>query len=66
MIKLEINCVFCGKTHTVEVKEKDYRKYLNGELVQKAFPYLNATQREQIISGICPKCQESIFGSEEE
>lgn len=66
MIKLEIACVLCGNTHSVMVKEEDYTKYLEGELVQKAFPYLNATQREQIISGLCPRCQEDIFGTEEE
>jgi len=66
MIKLKIMCVLCGNFHSVMVKKEDYVKYLEGELVQKAFPYLNATQREQIISGLCPKCQEDMFGSEKE
>ena len=66
MIKLETTCVLCGCDHHVMVERKDYIKYVNGELVQKAFPYLNATQREQIISGFCPRCQEDVFGSGEE
>jgi len=37
-----------------------------GELAQNAFPYLSATEREQLISHICPKCQDSIFGSDED
>jgi len=64
-IRIEIICPFCGATHFVEVTERDYNNWWNGELAQKAFPYLSATEREQLISQICPKCQESIFGVEE-
>jgi len=55
-------CPFCGKEHSVKVPAEGYIKWLNGELVQKAFPELSATEREQLISQICPDCQESIFG----
>lgn len=58
MIELEI--------HAVKVSEYDYKAYCEGALAQDAFPYLDATEREQIISLICPQCQESIFGTEEE
>jgi hypothetical protein len=30
-------------------------------LAQDAFPYLSATEREQLISHICPDCQHDIF-----
>lgn len=66
MEKLVMVCPFCGEVHVVEVREADYCKYRNGELVQKAFPYLTATEREQIISGMCPECQKDIFGDEED
>lgn len=59
-------CPFCGEVHTVSVKESDFCRYRNGELVQRAFPYLTATQREQIISGMCPECQKDIFGDDDE
>lgn len=58
-------CVFCGKEHFVTVNEKEYMAWENGELIQKAMPSLSATEREQLISHICPKCQASIFGEEE-
>lgn len=58
-------CPFCGKQHKVEVDGSDYFAYMDGELAQNAFPYLSATEREQIISHICPACQQSIFGGEE-
>ena len=62
MINLEITCPICGRTHYVEVTEESYTAYANGELCQRAFPYLSATEREQIISGLCPDCQKKIFG----
>ena len=62
MITLEIVCPFCGKVEFVDVLESELEAYENGALVQVAFPNLSATEREQIISGICPKCQESVFG----
>lgn len=62
MIELLINCPFCGREHSVLVKESDYMHWSEGELAQNAFPYLSATEREQIISGICPTCQREIFG----
>ena len=63
-IMIECTCPFCGATHYVKVDEDDWLSYCNGALAQNAFPELNVTEREQIISGICPECQESIFGEE--
>lgn len=62
MITLEIVCPFCGEIHFVDVLESELEAYENGALAQVAFPNLSATEREQIISGICPQCQESVFG----
>ena len=61
-IRLEITCPFCGKSHFVEVAESDYNAWQNGALAQNAFPYLSATEREQLISHSCPQCQADIFG----
>lgn len=58
---LTMICPFCGKEHEVDVNEQDFVNYLAGDLAQEAFPYLNATQREQMLSHICPKCQEEVF-----
>jgi hypothetical protein len=66
MEKIYMVCPFCGKFQDVEVRTVDYCKYRNGEPVQKAFPYLTATEREQIISGMCPDCQKDIFGDDDE
>lgn len=54
-------CPFCGQVHDIFVNLVDYFDWRDGVLAQCAFPYLTATEREQIISGICPDCQKDIF-----
>ena len=55
-IKIETVCLFCGKKQIVTVNSEDYDKWENGELIQKAFPYLSASDREALITGICDEC----------
>ena len=57
-------CPFCGHANEVEVNEMDYLDWQDGMLVQDAFPYLSANEREMLVSGICPACWASTFGSE--
>lgn len=59
-------CPFCGKAHEIEVNEMDYLDWKDGMLAQEAFPYLDANEREMLISGICPDCWNGMFGQEEE
>ena len=59
-------CPFCGCANFIEVNEADYLDWQGGELVQNAFPYLSADEREMLISGICPTCWNGMFGGEEE
>ena len=59
---LEMMCPFCGAEHSVVVYEEQLAEYRGGELAQKAFSQLTPTEREQIISHICPQCQSKIFG----
>jgi ribosomal protein L37AE/L43A len=65
-IILEMQCPFCGRHHTVMVDELEYHSYVDGELAQRAFRSLTATEREQIISHICPACQGKVFGEDAE
>lgn len=57
-----IDCPFCHNEHCVEVNENAYYRWQAGELIQNAMPDLSPTEREQLISGLCPECQEIIFG----
>lgn len=59
---VEIYCPFCGKVHTVTASVQGLRDWENGECIQNALPELSATERESLISGICPDCQRDIFG----
>lgn len=61
-IIITICCPICGRSHGVAVREEDYCGWQEGELAQDAFPYLSPTEREQLISHLCPICQEEIFG----
>ena len=60
-----LDCPFCGRTHWVTVNSRDFADWRNfNVLTQNAFPYLSATEREQLISGLCPECQKGVFGGE--
>ena len=61
-INVEITCPFCGADHTIKVKSAQYEAWQNGELIQNAMPDLTPTEREQLISGLCPRCQAEMFG----
>lgn len=65
-IDVEMTCPFCGESHAVEVNLAGYEAWQNGELIQRALPELSPTEREQLISGLCPKCQAEMFGIGEE
>lgn len=55
-------CPFCGAEHFVFVPVEELAEYEMGAMAQVAFKSLSATEREQIISHICPECQEKVFG----
>ena len=61
-VSIKTTCPQCGKDHYVNVEQEDYEAYKNGELCQKAFPYLSADQREMLITGICKSCWKYLFG----
>ena len=61
-IDVSIICPFCGADHTVEVDLARFEAWQSGELIQNAMPDLTFTEREQLISGLCPKCQVKAFG----
>lgn len=66
MMTFEGRCPFCGKKTEIQIEEAQYFNWLSGAMVQDAFPTLSATDREVLLTGMCPKCQESIFGSGDE
>jgi hypothetical protein len=61
-ITLRMECPFCGAEHRLDVSEEGLYKWEAGELIQNALPELSPTEREQLISQLCPWCQKKIFG----
>lgn len=60
--------MFTGKQRTMDldITEEQYNRWLDGELVQKAFPNLNADEREFIMTGVTPEEWDSAFPPEDE
>jgi hypothetical protein len=53
----------CGSTRDFEIFTADYVNWLNGTLVQIAFPDLTPERREWLfISGTCPVCWDTMWG----
>lgn len=50
-----------GRPFTVQVKLADMNRWLNGELVQVAFPYLSADEREVCMTGIDSVAWDEMF-----
>ena len=63
---ITITCPFCGKEHEVEVSESAFYEWQSGALIQNVMPTLTATEREQLISRMCPACQANLFGEDPE
>lgn len=54
-------CPMCSTYHTLTVELEQYLNYLDGMLIQEAFPEMSPTDRERFLSSFCPDCQEKIF-----
>lgn len=42
------------RTRDLDITEEQYQRFVQGELVQKAFPHLSPDEREFIVTGITP------------
>ena len=54
-------CNMCHTQHEIWVEDDDYKAWENGKMCQDAFPYLDAGQREILISGTCGRCFDLVF-----
>jgi hypothetical protein len=65
-ILIEGPCYSCGTVVSVTVKPQDYARFEAGNYVQDCFPYLPASEREFLLSGICNTCWNAMFPPDEE
>lgn len=61
-LTLKVTCDYCGRDYELKVNQKDYQLWKQGSLlIQDAFPYLNPSERELLISHCCGVCWNSIM-----
>ena len=61
-VEISAKCPMCGKISKVTCKEKDWFKYQTSDShIQDIFPYLSASDREIIQTGICDECWNTMF-----
>ena len=65
-LEMRVNCRMCGKEYKIHVTKSDYDRWQNGEVIQKAMPYLVVEDRELLISQTCGTCWNKMFSEEEE
>lgn len=58
-------CPFCKASTQITIPIPAYEAWAMGVCIQKAWPLGSATDRETLISGICPACQEKTFDETE-
>ncbi len=60
------HCPECGKQDSFPVDSDGIVRWQHGEHIQTALPELTATQREQLITGICGPCWDKLFPDEDD
>jgi hypothetical protein len=59
-------CPCCGTLNHIHALQSEFDAWQAGALVQDAFPTMSATDRESLISGLCPDCQATFFADDDE
>lgn len=60
--EVAVTCVKCHKGKAVSVCKEDFERWLRfGGLIQEVMPYLDADERELLISSTCGVCWDEIF-----
>lgn len=55
-----------GREFSIVTRLDDAQRWVNGELIQNAFPYLNADQREILKTGIDSESWDEMFAGSED
>ena len=61
---MNIKCNHCDDTHQIKINYDDVQAWKSGTLIQDALPYLDAGEREMLISKTCGPCFDSMFGED--
>ena len=55
-------CRKCGAIDSFLVEAQDLHDWKSGKLIQDALGYLSVDRRELLITGLCGKCFDDMFG----
>lgn len=70
MTTVSIRCPFCGQTQELHMTADQYARYCKWAAkrgpIQDILPDLTADQREQLMTGICPTCWDSMLYEDED
>jgi hypothetical protein len=62
LVKFEcLPCPSCLKVKTFTLAEVDIIRWKGGMKIQHAFPYLTASEREQMMTGYCSDCWDELW-----
>ena len=62
VVALTKRCPWCNNRGELALDLDGFRRWRDGELVQYALPDLSPTEREQLITGLHPACQDALYG----
>lgn len=66
VIAITKTCRSCKELITLIMPTTAYYSWQEGKLIQNVLPMLSADERELLISGICGKCFDRMFGDDDE
>ena len=53
----------CPHHILIDVNRADFKRWINGTLIQVAMPELSPSERESLVTGFCEACQDDMFES---
>lgn len=63
---MNIICQYCDTEYSIPIEQKDYDQWKkNGGYIQDIADYLEAWEREMLISSTCNRCWKKMFGSDD-
>ena len=65
-MQVSTDCPQCDKMSLVRVSDEGFRAWRNGQLIQLAMPELSPSEREMLVTGICPECWEKMWGEDDD
>ena len=61
-IRVVTRCPRCKTEIPHTLDHASYERWQSGEYIQRAFRGMSADEREQLVSGYCPRCWDEAFG----